>query len=175
MERSSSKMSSRIGLNARRSLWALLTIIHLPILVNVAKSLFFGSETGSWLAFISLILTIWIFILKFIDVRFLRFQARRSGALVFILACLFVHHEVIASEAAREVMQQAPMVLVLGAVAIGARAMRRQLRDLWRDMAGVFSRRLIVANQYGTVIIEPPCTTRWLICSLLTGPRAPPV
>ena len=139
MERSFSIISRWFILNARRLWWALLIAIHIPILANVGRTLFLGEEPGNWLAFIALLLTVWLFFLKFIDVRFLRFQTRRNGSLVFIVVCLFVHHEVTASEVTREVFQQAPMILALSAVAVGARAARRQLRDLWRDLATTFA------------------------------------
>ncbi len=175
MERSFSIMSRWLMLNARRLWWALLIAIHIPILANVARTLFIGAEPGSWLALIALCLTVLLFILKFIDVRFLRFRTRRNGALVFILVCLFMHHEVTASEVTREVFQQAPMILALGAVAVGARAARRQLRDLWRNLATTFARQLVVAHPYAIVVSEPPSIARWFINSRLAIPRAPPI
>ena len=175
MERSFSIMSRWLMLNARRLWWALLIAIHIPILANVARTLFIGAEPGSWLALIALCLTVLLFILKFIDVRFLRFRTRRNGALVFIVVCLFVHHEVTASEVTREVLQQAPMVLVFGVIAVGARAARRQLRDLWRELHTTFARQLVIAHPHGTVVAEPPLIVRWLINSRLAIPRAPPI
>ena len=175
MERSSSTMSRRIGLNAHRLWWALLIAIHIPILANVGRTLFLGKESGSWLAFIALLVTVLLFALKFIDVRFLRFRTRRNGALVFIVACLFVHNEVTASEVTREVLQQSPMVLVFGVIAVGARAARRQLRDLWRDLHTTFARQLVIAHPHGAVVAEPPLTVRWFINSRLAIPRAPPI
>lgn len=175
MERSSSTISRGIGISARRLWWALLIAIHIPILYNVARVLILDDEAGSWLAFIALLLTVSLFVLKFIDVRFLRFRTSRNGALVFIIACLFVHNEVAASEVTREVFQQAPMILALGAVAVGARAARRQLRDLWRNLATTFARQLVVAHPYAAVVSEPPSIARWFINSRLAIPRAPPI
>jgi len=114
------------------------------------------------------------FVLKFADVPFLRFHSHRGGALVFIVACLLMHHELVASEVAREVVQTAPMVLALGAVAKGAKAVRRHLGDIWRTFTATYAPRLIFAHSNGTVVVEPTSNTQWLI-TLLIGPRAPPV
>lgn len=174
MQRFSSRLSTWIGLNAHRLWWALLIAIHIPILANVARTLFMGNEPGSWLAFVALLLTVCLFVLKFIDVQFLRFRSHRNGVLVFIVACLFMHHEVTASEVSREVLQQAPMILALGAFVVGARAARHHLRDLWRDLNTIFARRLIVAHPSGSVVTQPHTSLKWLTNSRSAIPRAPP-
>lgn len=175
MERSSSTMSRGIGLNAHQLWWGLLIAIHIPILANVGRTLFLGNERGSWLAFIALSLTVALFVLKFIDVRFLRIRSRQNGVIVFIVACLFMHHEVAASEVTREVLQQAPMVLAIAAIAVGVRTARRQLRDLWRDLNTTFARQLIATHPHGAVVAEPHTVVRWFITSRLAIPRAPPI
>lgn len=175
MERSSSTMSRGFGLSARQLWWALLIAIHIPILVNVSRTLFIGSERGSWLALIALGLTVLLFVLKFIDVPFLRIRSHRNGVMVFVVACLFMHHEVAASEVTREVLQQTPMVLALGAVAVGARAARRKLRDLWRDLNTTFARQLVVVHPHGAVVAKPHTSIWWPSNSRLAIPRAPPV
>lgn len=175
MEPSSSTKSKGIRLSARRLWWALLIAIHIPILANVVRTLFIGNERGSWLAFIVLSLTVLLFVLKFIDVRFLRIRTHRNGVMVFIVACLFVHHEVEVSQVTREVLQQAPMVLALGAVALGARAARRHLRDLWRDLNSTYARQLVASHLCGAVVADPPPIAWWLFNSRLAIPRAPPI
>lgn len=174
MERSMSRMSTWIGFNTYRLWWALLIVIHIPILANVGRTLVLGSESGIWLAFFALILTVLFFVLKLIDVRFLRIRSHRNGVMVFIVACLFMHHEVMASEVTHEVLQQAPMIMVIGAVVAGARITRKQFRNLLHDLNSAFAQQLVFTHLQGTVVTESPPIARWFNISRLAIPRAPP-
>jgi len=123
--------------------WALLIALHVPAVVSVFEGLVAEPTVGRSVAAVAVAITVAIFVLKLIDVPFLRLGGHRRSALVFVLACSIAHHEVIAKDAAGEVTDVVPAVLVTGGFALVFRGLRtnllRELERAWQalfDLAG---------------------------------------
>ncbi len=119
----------RLAPAARRLWWALLLLIHIPVIGGVGRSLLTEPDGGKWFAFAALTLTVLLFVGKLLDAPFLRFRTTRSAAIVFLLVCALVHHEAAASEAGREVLKVAAMALVATVAVEGFRRSTRRLRQ----------------------------------------------
>ncbi len=174
-----SSRTHRLAPAARRAWWMLLILIHVPVLGSVGRSIFAHPEEGKWLPFVALCLTVLLFVLKLLDVRFLRFRTRRGATLAFLLVCAVVHHEVAASEVGREVLKQTPAILAAGIIVHGfRRSLRRwqpRWREVWRHLIGVFGCAVVVVRPWAVIRLAELRVTPRTLDSRVCIPRAPPV
>ena len=146
----------RLAPATRQVWWLLLILIHIPVLASVGRTLLEHPEAGKWVAFVALCLTVLVFILKLLDVPFLRFRTRRGAALAFLLVCALVHREMATTQAAQEVLKVVPMAMVVGMAVEGLRqsmsrirrGIRLPLREAWRRLIGAFGSKLSSARSY---------------------------
>ena len=76
------------------------------------------------------------FILKCMDVPFLRMRGPGSK-IAFLLVCAFVHRGVVSGPMAAQIVENAPMIVVAGTLAMGSsRLVRRRVRRRIRHWAG---------------------------------------
>lgn len=101
------------GSIASRAWWAMLVLIHLPALGRVGYNVVHAPASSSQLIGMGgLALTVGFFVLKLIDVRFLRLGGPKGTVPAFILACAVVHHDTASTEVGRAAIGQVPAVLV---------------------------------------------------------------
>ncbi len=174
----------RITPAARRAWWALLILIHIPVLGSVGRSLLANPERGNWLALAALCLTVLFFVLKLLDAPFLRFRTRRGAAIVFLLVCALVHREIATTQAAQQVLKLAPMTLAVGVAIEGLhrstrrlrRGIRLRLREAWRRFIGARANALLVARSFATArFADLHFFTPQILVARVCIPRAPPV
>ena len=91
-----------------RALWAGVAALHALPWVAATRSLLEQPSVAAFAAWLGLALTITLFVLKILDVRWLRLGSRRLTALVFLMSCALVHHE-----AAVEVDEAAAVAVVV--------------------------------------------------------------
>ncbi len=174
MEKQASSRVDQIGVIARRIPWALLILVHLPVLASVGRSVVAEPGTANLPTWFALCLTVFVFVLKLLDVRILRFRTRRGAVLVFLLACALVHHEVALSRAGQAVINTAPAALVTGLLIEGLHRARRHLPRVCSRMGATLARALVAARLYGMAAAD---ALRVLQASLLSQPclpRGPP-
>jgi hypothetical protein len=137
---------SRIAQHARhstRALWFVLLAMHVPALIAVGGSVVRGEDAFSIVSIVGLVLTVAFFVLKCMDVAFLRL--RGPGAkIAFLLVCAVVHREAITSPVARQIIDGSPMVLVAGAAAVGS---SRRIRLRVRRRVRGWVRGVVIAMQ----------------------------
>lgn len=86
----------RLARALARAGWGALAAIHVPILVSVLGSIGGGPSDGRVGSAIALGAAIGLFVLKALDVRFLRLRSPRHACLAFCLATAIVHHDAVA-------------------------------------------------------------------------------
>ncbi len=164
---------SRIGAIARSLWWGGLILVHVPVLLSIGRSVLDRPATAEVLTWSVLCLTEFLFVLKLLDVRFLRFRTRRGAVISFLLVCAIAHHEVAVSEVAQGIVEQTPAVLLTGALVEGLRRAHLRLRGAWRLMAAAGRRDLLSARVHEAVaqtLRVPQPAFVWH----LGAPRAPP-
>lgn len=173
MVRQPSRRGSRIGAIARSLWWGGLILMHVPVLLSIGRSVLDRPATAGVLAWSVLCLTVFLFVLKLLDVRFLRFRTRRTAVVAFVLACALVHHEVVASDAGQAVIRQTPAVLVTGLLIEGLRRAHLKLRGAWRFMA-VAGRRDLLSARVLEAVAQTLRVPQPAFVWHLGAPRAPP-
>ncbi len=154
----------------------MLVLIHLPALGRVGYKLVYAPANGAvFLALTGLALTVGFFVLKLIDVRFLRLGGPKGTGLAFILACAVVHNDAAITEAGRAAIGRVPAAL---AAVLVIEALRRT-DQLWPRARRWFTMAL------GQLDAIPRCGTaafaarvlppQWVIESCLCAPRPPPL
>ncbi len=164
---------SRIGAIARSLWWGGLILVHVPVLLSIGRSVLDRPATAEVLTWSVLCLTVFLFVLKLLDVRFLRFRTRRTSVVAFALACALVHHEVVASDAGQAVVKHTPALLATGLLVEGLRRAHLKLRGAGRLMAAAGRRDLLSARVHNLVVQTlrvPQPAFVWH----LGAPRAPP-
>ena len=172
----------RLAPAARRVWWALLILIHIPVIGSVARSLLTHPDGGSWFAFAALTLTVLLFVGKLLDAPFLRFRTTRSAALAFLLVCALVHHEAAASEAGREVLKVASVALVAAVAVEGFRRstrrlrqqLLRQIRKAYRRLAGALGLPVAIIRSWTAVRQAQLRLAAQILDARVCIPRAPP-
>ena len=174
----------RITPAARRAWWALLILIHIPVLGSVGRSLLAHPEWGNWLAMAALCLTVLVFVLKLLDAPFLRFRTSRGAVIVFLLICALVHRELATTQAAREVLKLVPMALAASVAVQGLRrstgrlrrGIRFHLQDAWRRVVDAWGNTLLVARSCAVArLTDLHIFTPQILVARVCIPRAPPV
>jgi hypothetical protein len=108
--------------------WALLALIHVPVLGTVLA----GGEVASVLM---LLIAFVFFVAKFIDAPLLRVPPRRASLVAFCLVTVFLHRDLIASpEVERTVAVVATVTAGAAAVTVGAWRRRRELARTWERL-----------------------------------------
>ena len=175
MLRQPSSRGSRIGAIARSLWWGGLILVHVPVLLSIGRSVLDRPATAEVLTWSVLCLTVFFFVLKLLDVSFLRFRARPGTVLGFVLACALVHHEVVISDAGQALIKQTPAALMTGLVVEQVLRAHRRFRGVWRRMVAAPARCPVVVCAYGMLLAEPRRLPQWGLRSSLCVPRAPPV
>ena len=157
---------------AARAWWALLVLVHLPALASAGRSVIAEPAGSNLLMGLALLLTVSVFILKLLNVRFLRF--RRHEALVFVLACAVAHHEVAVDDGAGAIIYQTPIALATGVIIEGLFRARRVLRVARRRLACPLARCLLAARACRADATDALCCAQRVLLSRLAAPRAPP-
>ena len=154
----------------------MLVLVHLPALGRVGHKLFYAPAEGSpYLALTGLALTVGFFVLKVIDVRFLRIGGPRGTVLAFILACAVVHRDAPITDAGRAAIGHVPALLATVLVVEALRRadhLRRRVRQ-WFTTAGVVLdslTRWCSAPEFVSHL-QPP---QYVILTCLCAPRPPP-
>lgn len=134
---------TRHARHSSRVFWLLLLAVHIPALLAVGGSVVRGEDAFSIVSIVGLALTVAFFVLKCLDVAFLRL--RGPGAkIAFLLVCAVVHREAVTSPIARQIIDGSPMVLVAGAAAVGS---SRRLRQRVRGRVQRWARSIVIAIQ----------------------------
>src|SRR5436190_10970984 len=78
----------------RRVWWALLAMIHIAPLLGAMRTLIGEGPTGPrMVSATALSLAFAFFVLKLLDIGFLRWRMRRASFLAFALTCVLVHDD----------------------------------------------------------------------------------
>ncbi len=162
-----------IGAIARSIWWGGLILVHVPVLLSIGRSVLDRSATAEVLAWWVLCLTVFLFVLKLLDVRFLRFRTRRTAVVAFILGCALVHNGVVTSDAGQAVIKQTPALLATGLLIEGLRRAHLKLRGGWRLMAAAGGRDLLSARVH-KVVVQTLRVPQPAFVWHLGAPRAPP-
>ncbi len=173
MVRQPSRRGSRIGAIARSLWWGGLILVHVPVLLSIGRSVLDRPATAEVLTWSVLCLTVFLFVLKLLDVRFLRFRTRRTAVVAFVLGCALVHHGVVASDAGQAVIGQTPAILATGLLIEGLRRARRRLLGRWRGMAAAL-RGIPHSSLRFERVAEALRVPLPVLVSHLCAPRAPP-
>ena len=156
-----------------RAWWLLLILVHLPALSGVGRSALNPTSDGPGLVMgLAIILSVLFFLLKLLDVRFLRIGSRRCEVVAFILAFALVHHHFAASAVGSAAMQQAPAALATALAAAALSQGRRALRSI-RSLAITLRQRL-VPNPLWCTTIQRERSPQSLTAIQLCAARAPP-
>ena len=164
----------------RRSLlgrvwWGLLVLIHVvPLQATTEKLVSGGWETTPAFNAAVLWLATALFVLKFFNVRWMRWRMHRTGAMVFILVCALVH-DGIAPAAARQAMlaelpTAAAAALATEALARSSRGLARILHDLFRALQNALAHSRFAT----TLLVLPLHEALRRHVDHISVPRAPP-
>ena len=162
-----------IGAIVRSLWWGGLILVHVPVILSIGRSVLDRPATAEVLAWSVLCLTVFLFVLKLLDVRFLRFRTRRTAVVAFALACALVHHEVVASDAGQAVIKQTPALLATGLLVVVLRWAHLKLRGGWRLMAAAGRHDLLSACVH-KVVVQTLRVPQPAFVWHLGAPRAPP-
>lgn len=143
----------------RRVWWASLLAIHVHPFVSTIRGLMDdGLAVGRVLALAGLIALMTFFVLKIIDVRFLRHHTRPKALIIFWIVTAMVHNNAatVALEAVSS--QPAPAAILAGATVAGIALRRRSGRVLSKILrrfyGGLIWRRRIQISRLRCVIGE---------------------
>lgn len=138
MYRANGHDQSRHMLLAARALWALLVIVHIPVLLGASRSLLEGGGVGALVSVLALCLAVTIFVLKLFDAPFLRLPSRRASAIAFVLVCAVVHREVAVAGAAAAAAANTPAAVATWVGVEGTRRSHRWLYRRWLQLTAIF-------------------------------------
>lgn len=125
-----------------RAIWFALLAMHVPALIAVGSSIWRGEDSFSAVSIVGLLLTVAFFVLKCLDVPYLRMRGR-GAKIAFLLVCAFVHRGVVSGPVAEQIIDTSPVIAVAGAVAIcSSKRVRRRVGDFIRTI----QRSLVRAN-----------------------------
>lgn len=173
-----SRHRTRSGHGAR-TVWFALVAMHVPALIAVGGSMVRGEGSFSVLSIVGLLATVAFFILKCMDVPFLRMRGPGSK-IAFLLVCAFVHRGVVSGPMAAQIVENAPMIVVAGTLAMGSSRLVRRRVQRWAGNAIRTIQRSLVRLQrlacsiFGLV----PIAQRWSGFSIYRvgdPARGPPV
>lgn len=151
-----------------RLLWIGLAILHMPILVGAMASMATG-ESGAGPA-MTLLASLSFFILKSIDVPWLRLRSRVAGIALMVVAGL-IHAEVIADAADDPVTWQVPAILVTSGLIVRTVTRGQTWKPVLRSVAAVVRLDRIT---WATICVRSTRRPLLLAIRSSSGPRAPP-
>jgi len=149
-----------------RAVWFALLAMHVPALIAVGGSILRGEGSFSVLSIVGLLATVAFFVLKCMDVPFLRMRGPGSK-IAFLLVCAFVHRGVATGPMAEQIVENAPMIVVAGTLAMGSsrlvrRRVRRRVQRWVRDAIRTVRRSLLRAQRMSCSIFGlVPMAQRW--------------
>ena len=147
-----------------RAFWAGASILHVGPWVGATRSLLEQPSVAGFVAWLGVALAIIFFVLKTLDVCWLRFGSRRQFALVFVVACALVHHE-----AAVDGVDEVAAVAVAVAVAVSGAKVLSALRSSLADTPTMAWSRYSLCLRRAVVLKTPdPIAVR-------RASRAPPL
>jgi len=163
----------------RRVWWVSLLAIHAHPFISTIRGLMAeGFTLGPVLALIGLIGLITFFVLKILDVHFLRHHTRPKALIIFWIVAAMVHNNAatVALEAVSS--QPAPVAILAGATVAGIASRRRSgqvlSKILRRVYGGLVSRRRIQFGQHCGAIAQVGVSRHRfhdrLSCCVLRGP-----
>lgn len=156
-----------IGRLVARCAWAAMLLIHVPVLVAVLSSISATPDVWSRLASTAALTAVTaLFLLKTLDVAWLRIGSSRHSVLVLLLAAAVFHHEVLGTDPVT-----APMTVVATATGL---ELARQSPRLVRDLHA-----LLATGRLSPLAVTGFVSTRDAVCAALldtesSRPRGPP-
>jgi hypothetical protein len=160
----------------RRAWWGLLVLIHAAPLLSATQSLVTASNIrGAVINCAVLWLACAFFVLKFLDVAFLRWRMRRSNWLTLALACALVHHDVVATAADRTIAQ-VPAAVAVSALVEGWTSRARLIPEALRFLARLLRTNISLKHQISGLAWSCAVASVVRFQALQpSSPRAPPV
>ena len=162
-----------------RAIWFALLAMHVPALIAVGGSVLRGEGSFSVVSIVGLLATVAFFVLKCMDVPFLRMQGP-GAKIAFLLVCVFVHRGVISGQVAEQIIDYSPMIVVAGTLAAGSSRLVRRRVQRWAGTAiRTIQRSLVRAQRMSCSIfgLAPTAQRRSGVSIFRVGDpaRGPPV
>jgi hypothetical protein len=149
------------GALSARLFWAAVIALHVPAFLATTRALLDQPGLATLVPWLALAATVSLFILKAFDVPWLRLGSRRRFALVFVIACAFVHHEAAAGAADTASSGAVTAAVVVTAVVAGGLRVLPALRATLRTRGPVGPRlRRFAARQAAFARLLTPISLR---------------
>ncbi len=167
----------------RRAWWGGLLAIHIhPLLSTLQALLLEEFSFGRSLAVGALLALSTFFVLKIIDVRFLRSKTRREVLIAFWIITAMVHSNAAAGAIEVAAIAPTPVAVLAATAVVAAGALRsRRIRQRLRTLILTFTRQLaaqqtrFVLQRLNSNLMDALRMRLRLICTLLAAPRGPPL
>lgn len=159
----------------RRAWWLLLALIHVaPLFESMRWMVLEGMAGGRLLSGAAIWLTFTFFVLKFLDVGFLRWRMRRASVVAFVLACALVHDDAAPAAARSAMLSEMPGAIAASVLMTGLLGSARLLPRALRRLCNWAGETLIQANACGDADMREWRGMAQLVFARPSIPRAPP-
>ena len=162
--------------------WMALLAMHLHPMISTMRGMILeGVSPSRVMALLVLLLLITFFILKIVNVSFLRHHARREALIVFWVAAALVHNNAATAALEAATTQPLPVAVLAGASVVGVGAAtwkpnrRRAARFLKRIYDGLTARGLVLSPSYRMMVLETIGGRHFYDQPSYCALRAPPV
>lgn len=159
----------------RRGFWILMLLLHVPTL---ARYLWATpnkvADSGDYAAIIGLALAFTLFVLKILDVRWLRFKTDRRAVFALVLAVTLAHVSLLRFSDELVTHPAQPLLLSNILIASSLIAVRRYVRDSlgWLNQPTPTPKAIHISGRWRQPASRS-LSTQWL-AHPLASPRAPP-
>jgi len=159
----------------RRAWWALLAIIHIAPLLGAMRTLIAEGPTGPRVVSTAALgLAFAFFLLKLLDVGFLRWRMRRASFLAFALTCVLVHDDAAPAAVRQAMLAELPTAIAVSVVLAGLQRTGRLIPRIVRRLAWLLRRPVASFGACGETLARQAhiLARRSLVRPSI--PRAPP-
>lgn len=166
---------SKLVWSLRRVLWVAMAVGHIPAFFGVWKtSLQSGFDGGKLEGCIGLTLAMLFFILKIVDVVFLRLRTSRRAWVAMGLVVALLHFEALAPDVGPAPIPKYATILATTLLVTRLPRLRRVVRFAAAGVFSLFKRHTPLAHSHETVWLDTRRPHCWLLASRVFFGRAPP-
>jgi hypothetical protein len=164
---------------AIHAVWGCLAAVHGGVLAqNIVRQVLTGwSWTGLGVA-LALLVTSAFFVLKTMDVRFLRFRCNRTALVAFIVCSAIAHGDIVTEAGNATAIQAVTWIAVVGcgvAAVASLQRLNRRLPNLLKGLCESIRAFLVPGSKVVCVLASEPCRPQMLRTRSVTPPRGPPM
>jgi len=170
-----SNLSPSTSSRLRCGFWVAILLAHAPIILKSIATILAGNinsldPAGS----VSLLLASLLFVLKIVDVPWLRFKTDRRSCCALALAVVLLHVNALCPDQG-EIIAEPPVLLMANMLMVGSVSSVRQVLRNWTQSvysSGSKAQQFLLCWQGKALVLD---LSPQLICGRQTSPRAPPL